>query len=66
VEQVAPEAGVLPGTLAIVLPANRSSEVGLELEYVGGEAVDVLGNRIEANRPVRFGCRSATALEPRP
>jgi hypothetical protein len=55
VEQVAPAAGELPGSLTIVLPANRSIDVGIVLEYVGEETVDVLGNRTAAGRPVQFG-----------
>ena len=58
VEQVAPQAGELPGELVITLALPQSSEIHLELEYVGGETVDVLGNRTTANQPVRFGYAS--------
>jgi hypothetical protein len=58
VEQITPQAGELPGELVVTLAAPQSSEMRLELEYVGGESVDVLGNRTAANQPVTFGYAS--------
>jgi Periplasmic copper-binding protein (NosD) len=58
VEQIASQAGELPGELTVTLAAPQSSEMRLELEYVGGESVDVLGNRTAANQPVPFGYAS--------
>jgi hypothetical protein len=58
VEQVTPQIGEVPGELVITLAMPQSSEMRLELEYVGGESVDVLGNRTAAHQPVRFGYAS--------
>jgi Periplasmic copper-binding protein (NosD) len=63
-EKVSPESGFIPGTLQIVVPPGRPVEVSLELEYVGEETIDALGNMIPAGTPSLFGYRSSDASSP--
>jgi nitrous oxidase accessory protein NosD len=55
--RVVPEAGEVPGVVAVTPPPGPAADWAIALEYTGEDVVTPFGDSISAGRPVPFGWR---------
>jgi parallel beta-helix repeat protein len=53
--ELSAQEGSVPGMVDVTLPAGKAGTTDIELEYLGGETTDYLGNVTAAGKPVTFG-----------